>query len=425
MKKLLMIFSIAVLIAIFLAPAVIFATYIKDPVNGGQYEVNADHSILFKLGSTGFNCFAYHLQLSYNTRFEGEYSALFYDNSFDVSQYWISGLPVNSRGLPIFARVRGRYENDWGNPRWTPWSDSIWFRISIPQPRGPVNGANDLIQPFDLIWSKIADPNEFDTGHQIWIDDNPDFSSPEKVINSQDTTYTITDLEYQKTYYWAARFYVDIEWSPPTYYNWSSVRSFSVSCNRSDGPELLIPANAAVNLPQPLILSWSHFIYTDYYVIQVSTNGEFDPIIMEDQTTSTSYEVTGLEPGKIYSWRVKSINECGESDWSDYRVFAVNDQTDIDMIEMGEIPKDYTLRQNYPNPFNPVTQIDFTLPKTEFITLDIFNILGEKVETLVSNEMPAGTYTVTWDATAVPSGIYFYRINTDSFSKTRKMILLK
>ncbi len=89
------------------------------------------------------------------------------------------------------------------------------------------------------------------------------------------------------------------------------------------------------------------------------------------------------------------------------------------------IPVEYALHQNFPNPFNPSTTIEFSLPAPGFVTLSIFNVLGEKVATLVSEELTAGSYKYKWDATEVTSGIYFYRIQAGSFVETKKMTLLK
>ncbi|MFZ0390093.1 MAG: S8 family serine peptidase [Calditrichia bacterium] len=86
---------------------------------------------------------------------------------------------------------------------------------------------------------------------------------------------------------------------------------------------------------------------------------------------------------------------------------------------------DYALYQNYPNPFNPVTTISFNLPRAENIKLLIFNVLGEKVEEVVSGRMNAGHQTISWNAANYPSGIYYYRLDAGSFRETKKMILLK
>jgi len=99
----------------------------------------------------------------------------------------------------------------------------------------------------------------------------------------------------------------------------------------------------------------------------------------------------------------------------------ISDGTD----NIKQIPYEFSLQQNYPNPFNPSTKIEFAIPRAEFVTLDIFNILGKKVETLISKQMSAGNYSVTWDASMVSSGIYLYKINAGAFSETKKMTLLK
>lgn len=91
----------------------------------------------------------------------------------------------------------------------------------------------------------------------------------------------------------------------------------------------------------------------------------------------------------------------------------------------GSLPSVFTLNQNYPNPFNPVTVIEFALPKASQVKLEVFNVLGQVVETLVDKPMPAGNYTVDFNASAKPSGVYFYRLSHDYGSLTRKMVLLK
>jgi hypothetical protein len=86
---------------------------------------------------------------------------------------------------------------------------------------------------------------------------------------------------------------------------------------------------------------------------------------------------------------------------------------------------DYILWQNYPNPFNPTTKITFTLPKSEHVTLNIYNTLGQKVATLLDTRMNAGSHDVQFDASTLPSGIYFYRMQAGEFSQVRKMVLLR
>lgn len=90
-----------------------------------------------------------------------------------------------------------------------------------------------------------------------------------------------------------------------------------------------------------------------------------------------------------------------------------------------EIPKGFILYQNYPNPFNPVTKIRFKIPKASFIKLIVYDILGKEVSILVNERLNLGSYEVDWDAKGYMSGVYFYRLETEKFSETKKMLLIK
>ena len=90
-----------------------------------------------------------------------------------------------------------------------------------------------------------------------------------------------------------------------------------------------------------------------------------------------------------------------------------------------EVPKDFLLEQNYPNPFNPVTNINFSIPKAGFTSIRIYDITGRLVQTLFETQLAAGSYKADWNASQMPSGIYIYRIESGSFTQSRKMILVK
>ena len=85
----------------------------------------------------------------------------------------------------------------------------------------------------------------------------------------------------------------------------------------------------------------------------------------------------------------------------------------------------YKLSQNYPNPFNPSTTIEFSIPKTEFVTLKIFNLLGQEVVTLVSDKLDPNNYKFVWDASNFSSGIYFYKLVSGGYVEIKKMVLLQ
>jgi hypothetical protein len=100
-------------------------------------------------------------------------------------------------------------------------------------------------------------------------------------------------------------------------------------------------------------------------------------------------------------------------------------QTGINYPNSDASPDNYFLEQNFPNPFNPTTKISFSIPKLSSVTLKVYDVLGNEIETLVNEEKPVGTYELTWNAANLPSGVYFYQIRADNFIQTKKMILLK
>jgi aminopeptidase N len=93
--------------------------------------------------------------------------------------------------------------------------------------------------------------------------------------------------------------------------------------------------------------------------------------------------------------------------------------------EQVEVPTKFKLEQNYPNPFNPSTTIEYLVTSSEFITLKVYDVLGDEVATLVNQEKPAGRYEVEFNASKLSSGIYFYKLQAGSFIETKKMVLLK
>lgn len=90
-----------------------------------------------------------------------------------------------------------------------------------------------------------------------------------------------------------------------------------------------------------------------------------------------------------------------------------------------QISTNYTLSQNYPNPFNPSTTIEYSIPKRSHITIKVYDLLGREVATLINEEKPAGNYSITFDASNLSSGVYFYKLTAGTFNQTKKLILVK
>jgi hypothetical protein len=97
----------------------------------------------------------------------------------------------------------------------------------------------------------------------------------------------------------------------------------------------------------------------------------------------------------------------------------------LEVGDNSELPASPTLQQNYPNPFNPLTTIQFHISKTSFTTLRVYDLLGHEVATLTNGQLTPGTYQVTFDASHLASGVYYYRLQTGLFSDMKKLVLLK
>ena len=116
------------------------------------------------------------------------------------------------------------------------------------------------------------------------------------------------------------------------------------------------------------------------------------------------------------------MGHCGgpNSFWPNVIVNSIKEDEQNNVL-----PTEYSLFQNYPNPFNPSTRIKYQVSSISFVSLVVFDILGNEIETLVNEEKPAGTYELTWYAGNLPSGVYFYKIQAGDFIETKKMLLLR
>ncbi len=162
--------------------------------------------------------------------------------------------------------------------------------------------------------------------------------------------------------------------------------------------------------------SWWHLTDNDSAVFGGMINVEY-----QNQTQpALAHDYHGGTVAVWVDWR-SSGKEPLENLWGNW----VNDFT-VGVTEVpAPLPKEYTLTQNYPNPFNPTTDFRFTIPATEAVKVAIYNTLGQQVDVLVDKVMHAGTYHVRFDAAALASGVYFYRLETPSFQSVKKMTLIR
>jgi hypothetical protein len=124
------------------------------------------------------------------------------------------------------------------------------------------------------------------------------------------------------------------------------------------------------------------------------------------------FEDSELLGGTVFQYRLKQIDNNGTFKYSQ-------------VVEVHNVPDDFEMQQNYPNPFNPSTKIKYQLPKECKVLIKIYNLLGAEVQELLNENKEPGIYEIEFNAEHLPSGIYIYRITTDNYLNTKKMVLLR
>jgi hypothetical protein len=379
----------------------------------------------------------YRVQLSVNSGFT---TTIVDDSGISETQRTVSGLEHET---VYYWRVRAGNSN--GNSNWsqarsfTTVSDDSGndsgSAPSVPQLSSPSNESNEISLSPTLSWESADGASEY----RVQLSVNSGFTST--VLDDSgisETQRTVSDLEYETVYYWRVR-----AGNSNGNSNWSQARSFTTvsddsagddggsddgsgdesgsdSGNRGNnkGPKKSTPANDDNKVSKRPTFKWESVQSAESYTIQVMESSTTMTVI-DEQVADTIYTPgKDFQPNSKYEWRVRA-NFAGEAgEWSDIWEFTTDEEP--------EIAFETELNQNYPNPFNPTTQVRFTLTESQEVSLRVYDMAGRLVATLIDGvNLTSGQHEATFEAQSLASGIYFYRLITQTEIITRKMTLMK
>ena len=288
-------------------------------------------------------------------------------------------------------------------------------KFVAPLPMLSFNEDDSLIYPDSAWYAYVADPDNADStlifllnsGKHIQVKKQTRrfvFSAVENWFGSDTLLLFVNDGQVADSAYFTV--YVHPINDPPQITNLPQNISFT-----NDSSATLTMSDFAKDIDTPdSLLSWSFDVSNDSLVV-----------VYDGQSTRLTLSAPGFSGDVELYCTLSDDSSARVSDTITVQVAPVTGLEDLANV----LPVKYDLHQNYPNPFNPLTTIKYDLPKASTVIIAVYNILGKKVKTLIHIRRPAGFHKLTFDGSALSSGVYFYRIQAGRFVKVKKMILLK
>jgi 1,4-alpha-glucan branching enzyme len=391
----------------------IFSTPFDAPVtptliSPANNAIDVEDVVLFDWSKTELTGY-YQIQVSANS----EFSMIAIDST-EILENDIEIKNSLNRNTSYFWRVRAINSSDS-----SAWSDTFRFSTlpEIPQATiliSPADSLTELSGDILFKWQK-ADIN---SEYRFQLSANKNFYEKRDTLIKADTSFTVAELEFDQTYYWRVQT-INKGGSSP----WSETRLFKTQTDFPGIPVLITPqANISVDSKKNRFV-WTQADRASTYRFQLSNSAVFEDVFI-DSTNLIKQELENIslpENARLF-WRVQAKNKAGSGGWSAIQQIKTSIATSI---ETDNMPKNYALDQNYPNPFNPSTTINYALPKSEKVTITVFNMIGQKVATLINKKQEAGFHSVNFEASNLASGMYIYRIKAGSFSQIKKLTLIK
>ncbi len=313
-----------------------------------------------------------------------------------------------------YWRVKAKNVIGWGQ-----FSEWRRFKTIVPIPSitllsRPLNNAVALQTNPQLIWRKA----EYGDVYQLQVSKEPSFGN--MTFNDStltDTSKTLDSLEFKTKYYWRVRSHNIAGWGA-----FSLIRTFTTKFRPIIAPTAL---SATATIPGKVNLLWidNSDNETGFVILRKAGDSTSGNSLISIDTVAANLSAfidSTVADSSKFSYKVYAINIDTLSAQSNYA--TVTTLTSIREIFAGLIPKEYQIEQNYPNPFNPTTTIRYGLPFESEVKIEIYDISGQRVTSLVDESQKAGYYEVFFKIDGLSSGIYFYIINAKETGDRKSVV---
>lgn len=282
---------------------------------------------------------------------------------------------------------------------------------AIPKSTSPADGTKNLPTSTTLSWNAVTNAVLYD----LQVSDDITFITTLSVQNGlASTSKDITGLDAGKKIYWRVRAN-------------NATGSSGFSSKYFFSTILQTPTTlTATSSSSKNKLTWIDNSANETGFAIERKNGDANSTnafaaVETVPANTVTYTDQNVTAGSTYTYRIRAVNNNSESNYSN--TATVSTITGVEKNK--QIPTEFKLDQNYPNPFNPTTIISYSIPENSFVQLKIYDLLGNVITTLVSENQSAGIYKITFDGSNLTSGIYFYQLITPKYTSTKKLMLVK
>ncbi len=335
------------------------------------------------------------------------------------SYTWYNLPPMNSENAHIRVSLINSNHSDTNY-----YPITIINELIVPQPIYPAHNATNIPTNPRLSWQAVPGATAY--YFQLAIDEDFVYNAA-NIDGWQNNYYQASRLRPNTQYYWRVAAVSDVGYSL-----FSDTQIFTTGelSELPVIPNLISPVHLTQDLSIPVTFSWTTSALAESYKLQICRSPYFETRVQEyDNIPTNQISIHELSSSTTYYWRVASKNIAGTSNFSQINRFTTEAGTDSDDPQAPVLTNE--LKANYPNPFNPETYIPISIKdSSQALSVKIFNLKGQSVRTLHQGLPKDNQITLFWDGKddlgrKLPDGIYFCKMQTKDFVKTRKLLMMK